>query len=177
MSSKISPKSIVVLLACLSCTIAYANDDSQVSAMATTDADTVQNLHTDSSLLKVIDTVEAQDKHTYESWSNAQLKNELNQIHTLSPQERRELLLEVSRRIEQYGHFEVEKHEQRFGRVVQQDESESKQESSDGPRLEEIVIARIEASDDESEAVRVKEVRKTHQPVPRVSTGRGYSSQ
>lgn len=113
----------------------------------------------------------------YSDWTNAQINDELNQIHMLSPHERRGLLLEVSRRIERFGHFEVDAHEQRFGHVVRNDKSDGQDETSQEPRLEEFVIAHKEESDDDVESVRVKEVRKQRQPVRRVSSGRAYTSQ
>ena len=112
----------------------------------------------------------------YQSYTNEQLSDKLNQFHLLSAQERRELLLEVSRRIERDGQFKVAKNEQRFGQVVSIDR---KQESSsqEEPVLEEIIIVRTELNEDDVDAVRAKEVRKPRAPTPRVSSGRAYSSQ
>ncbi len=112
----------------------------------------------------------------YRSYTNAQLSTKLNRFHLLSAVDRRELLLEVSRRIERDGHFKVEKHEQRFGQVVRTESTASNAESTEHV-LEEFVIARADANGDEDEAVRVKELRKPRTPVRRVSSGRAYTSQ
>ena len=114
----------------------------------------------------------------YRSYTNAQITADLNQIHLLSPERRREILLEVKRRIERDGRFVVAKHKQRFGQVVRSDRHERKNEATrDEPLLEEIVIVREGAADEEVDAVRAKEIRKTRPPVRRVNSGRAYSPQ
>lgn len=116
------------------------------------------------------------DTPVYRSYTNAEITNKLNQIALLTAIERRELLLEVHRRIERDGEFKVEKHERRFGQVVS-GEPVPTSDISEAPVLEEIVIHRVDSNEDEIEAIRETEARKPRPPVRRVSTGRAYSSQ
>ena len=112
----------------------------------------------------------------YRSYTNAQIHNDLNQFHLLSPQNRREILREVQRRIERDGRFIVEENEQRFGQVVSSDVRVNSTNDAE-PLLEEIVISRPDADVDDADVVRAKEVRKTRPPVRRVNSGRAYSPQ
>ena len=116
------------------------------------------------------------DTPVYRSYSNAEITDKLNQFALLTAYERRELLLEVRRRIERDGEFKVEKHERRFGQVVST-ESTKRSDTSQELVLEEIVIHRVDSTDDDIETVREQEARKPRPPVRRVSSGRAYSSQ
>ena len=113
----------------------------------------------------------------YRSYTNAQISADLNQIHLLSPERRREILIEVKRRIERDGRFVVEENEQRFGQVISPDQR-SNDATDDEPMLEEIVVVLPEAEDvEDADALRAKEARKTRPPVRRVNSGRAYSPQ
>lgn len=116
------------------------------------------------------------DTSVYQSYTNAEITNKLNQFDLLTAYERRELLLEVRRRIERDGEFKVEKHERRFGRVVSAEPTQSS-DISEELVLEEIVIHRVDSIEEDIEAVREQETRKPRPPVRRVSSGRSYSSQ
>ena len=172
-------KGVLVASACCIGLVALADSEPNDNAtdVDVVDATTVAIL-TEAADARFVDVGQPDDAESsaYAAWTNAQINEELNQIHLLSPQERRDLLLEVSHRIERFGHFEVDKHEQRFGHVVSSESDETEAESQE-PRLEEFVIARTETSDKDVDAPRVKEVRKQRQPVRRVSSGRAYSSQ
>ena len=111
----------------------------------------------------------------YQTYTGAELSEELNRLHLIPAEDRRRLLLEVSRRIERDGEFKVEKNKQRFGRVVHEERSRG-ESNQDEPVLEEFVIVRADADEEEVEAVRTMEVRKPR-PTVRVSSGRAYSSQ
>lgn len=113
------------------------------------------------------------DTSIYQAYSNAEISARLNEFHKLSPHDRREILLEVSRRIREHGEFKVEKHEQRFGRVVSSDLVNAP--DPDEPKLEEIVVARLGSEDDEAEPVPAIDTRKSRTPVRRVSSGRAYT--
>ncbi|MCY4129500.1 MAG: hypothetical protein OXG15_09720 [Gammaproteobacteria bacterium] len=116
------------------------------------------------------------DTLVYRSHTNAEINQKLNQIHLLTAYERLELLREVRRRIERDGEFKVEKHERRFGRVVSAEPLPTS-DVSEEPVLEDIVIHRVDSSEEEIEAAREQEARKPRPPVRRLSSGRSYSSQ
>lgn len=116
------------------------------------------------------------DTPVYRSHTNAEINDKLNQIHLLTAYERRELLKEVHRRIKRDGEFKVEKHERRFGQVVSAEPAPSSDDSEELV-LEEIVIHRVDSSEEEIEATRENEARKPRPPVRRLSSGRSYSSQ
>ena len=115
------------------------------------------------------------DTSVYRSYTNTEIKDKLNQIAQLTAYERRELLSEVHRRIERDGEFKVEKHERSFGKVVSA-EPEPKSDVSEELVLEDIVIHRVDSSEEELNATR-EETRKQRPPVRRLSSGRSYSSQ
>lgn len=116
------------------------------------------------------------DTPVYRSYTNAEITDKLNQIGLLTAFERRELLLEVHRRIERDGEFKVEKHERRFGRVISP-EPTATSDVVEELVLEEIVIHRVDSNEEDIDAVREIETRKPRPPVRRVSSGRSYSSQ
>lgn len=115
------------------------------------------------------------DTAVYRSYTNTEINNKLNQIAQLTAYERRELLSEVHRRIERDGEFKVEKHERSFGKVVSA-EPEATNDVSEELVLEDIVIHRVDSSEEEMNATR-EEARKSRPPVRRLSSGRSYSSQ
>lgn len=117
------------------------------------------------------------DTPVYRSHTNAEINHKLNQFHLLTAHERLEILREVRRRIERDGEFKVEKHERRFGRVVSAEPAPSS-DVSEEPVLEDIVIHRVDSSEEELEAAREQEARKSPRPpVRRLPSGRSYSSQ
>lgn len=158
-------------------TLAFGDEDSDLSSnkdgISRDDAskDLVQTV-VHSARLGEIDA----DTPVYRAYTNAEITDKLNQFDLLTAFERRELLLEVHRRIERDGEFKVEKHERRFGRVVRP-EPKLASEVSDELVLEEIVIHRVDSDEEDIEAVREIEARKPRPPVRRVSSGRSYSSQ
>ena len=117
----------------------------------------------------------------YRSYTNSELSSRLNEFHTLSPQHRRELLLEVNRRIRVEGGFVVEKEKQHFGKVVGRPENGNSTTDSPGLQIEEVLVARIsseqeQASDEELERQRRENATKQQPPVVRViNSGRAYS--
>ena len=115
------------------------------------------------------------DTPIYHSYSNAEITDKLNQIDLLSAYERREILLEVRRRIERDGEFKVEEHERRFGHVVSAEPRST--EDTEELLLEEVVIHRVDTGEDMTEVVRDIEPRNSRPPVRRVNSGRAYSSQ
>lgn len=116
------------------------------------------------------------DTPVYRSYTNVEINDKLNQIAQLTAYERRELLSEVYRRIKRDGEFKVEKHERSFGQVVSTEPGPTG-DVSEEPVLEDIVIHRVDSSDEEIDAAREKEARKPRPPVRRLSSGRSYSSQ
>ena len=116
------------------------------------------------------------DTPVYRSHTNAEIRDKLNQIHLLTAYERLELLKELHHRIKRDGEFTVEKHERRFGQVVSA-EPVPNSDDSEELVLEDIVIHRIDSDEEEIEAPRDNEVRKSRPPVRRLSSGRSYSSQ
>ena len=119
------------------------------------------------------------DASMYRAYTNAEISGELNHFHTLTPHERRELLLEVSRRIRVEGDFVVEKNVQHFGSVVSRSSSGTSEEDSEGPKLEEVMVARVqsgELSEEELERLRRENAAKQQRPpAVRVNSGRAYS--
>ena len=156
-------------------TLAFGADDppsnKDVSSRDATSKDLVQTV-VHSARLGEIDA----DTPVYRSYTNAEITDKLNQFDLLTAYERRELLLEVRRRIERDGEFKVEKHERRFGQVVSTEPTPNS-DVSEELVLEEIVIHRVDSNEDDVEAVRDIEARKPRPPVRRVSSGRSYSSQ
>ena len=156
-------------------TLAFGADDppsnKDVSSRDANSKDLVQTV-VHSARLGEIDA----DTPVYRSYTNAEITDKLNQIGLLTAYERRELLLEVHRRIERDGEFKVEKHERRFGQVVSA-EPTSNSDVAEELILEEIVIHRVDSNEEDVEAVREIETREPRPPVRRVSSGRSYSSQ
>ena len=111
----------------------------------------------------------------FRSYSNAEISAYLNEFHKLSPFQRREILLEVSRRIREEGEFVVEKHEQRFGRVVSVEVATAEPDPDEPQLEEEVVVGSMQAEDESAERVRPPEVRQSRPPVRRVNSGRAYS--
>ena len=116
------------------------------------------------------------DTPVYHSYTNTEISDKLNQFGSLTAHERRELLLEVRRRIERDGEFKVEKHDRRFGQV-ENGEATPSSVASEQLVFEEIVIHRVDSNEETVETPREKEVRKPRPPVRRLSSGRSYSSQ
>ena len=169
------PKYFLGVLVVTIAAFVFGEDDppsaKDVSSRDTTSNEPVQTV-VHSARLGEIDA----DTPVYRSHTNAEINHKLNRFHLLTAHERLEILREVRRRIERDGEFKVEKHERRFGRVVSAEPAPSN-EVSEEPVLEDIVIHRVDSSEEELEAAREQEARKPRPPVRRLSSGRSYSSQ
>lgn len=117
------------------------------------------------------------DASKFRAFSNSEISGRLNVFHTLSPHERRDLLVEVYRRIKVEGTFVVEKDKQHFGKVVSETGTTQSNQESAELQIEEELVARISDSESETESQETRE--SPHKPSKRaevrVNSGRAYS--